>query len=1149
MIPLTQEELERLSVPGDVVRRATLEPFHFEWQDITPDYGDESYGPRGEVVLDCQLDGADHLQVLTKAGSHLIGLSIYDEATASYEEHDVGVTYSSACLWGGHYYYAAGASVWRDNEMIFAGDNTIGAFSVVAQDEFYYYYNTASNTNLLVRFDGTNEIPSDIYWCDSIGSFRAVRLADHDVVLIGGQLPSYMSASTVTGNLVWQEDIREGVVSFIVNVSANGDVWSDHYNVEVNETDSQHFLRMSAFNTYDGKVGAIYIVQLNTVFNTFLSVSADGRSWCLPIPMEYPGSEWTPFIVVSSKYVYAISRTGTWRSVGFELFGVEPEALDISNDVIECTFASDQRSSINLILRRTDTLWEYVNSGALLLRLFAGFTYASDASIEKPIFVGEQDMHAKQNDYVPNNTIPMQFRDVTSWLDRTTSPVTIEANAATALLDDYSDDTGTGFGGLSRTAAYKGSWKTEEGALSPLTDGTNLALNTSGNFLNGMASVEAIIEDTTTDGIGIAYRAITDSILMALLYKNGSVKLERRDTENNTIVGNYAIDLGLTPKLRAEWSYGMHRGYYSMDGKSWIKIVETELPEHCYYGAVGVIAEQVVAGYTPDPWEPPDWEPPFVPPIEPGPIEAGTAVVVAYYIEGILHVFYCADVFATTPAWSDITGTLDLVQIGSVAILDATVYISTDGAVYYCTQPQAASPTWSSLSAPAGYTYGNGVGMRPFVQRSPDNAYLLIDVWSGNARYAWVIDTNQATVYLTKAGVQGIPGSTHIGWWGNSYFFAGHTNLAEAGECTGQSYDDGPYEIAEGSYVSRSGMDNQAGLTCSVALKPPADETCWHFCVIWISAIVSGVNTDDEDHTIQMRIRVKPHGYPTATLYWNEATGAWVGSDNTYYTVYNVTRTIPAGASDIIAHQESLLIRTKKSPVLDRYIEADIALLRNDVRVTMSNNIKMGWNEVGTVEGTSTDPLYLYHIRVPVAYTGDLNDLLFDACNSATCDSSANCCALSGDIRACPDWSTGIIKALEGEGLIMDAGSNLIVTSAATPCESETAVTADPPVSEENQGANVVYVGGYHIAVSRDCTELQISDDGFATHTTAAIPGALGTAFGAAAVLLNRYVVVYGDAGVALYDTATATWIDVTGDLALTGDIISGGETSIGATS
>jgi hypothetical protein len=124
--------------------------------------------------------------------------------------------------------------------------------------------------------------------------------------------------------------------------------------------------------------------------------------------------------------------------------------------------------------------------------------------------------------------------------------------------------------------------------------------------------------------------------------------------------------------------------------------------------------------------------------------------------------------------------------------------------------------------------------------------------------------------------------------------------------------------------------------------------------------------------------------------------------------------------------------------------------------------------------------------------------------------------------------------------MIMDDGDNLIVGDPVDPCEAETAVTADPLIDEANQGADVIRVGGLDIALSRDATELQISADGFLTHTTSSVPAYVGAAFGAAGDLLGRYVLVHGDTGVGCYDTVAGTWRDVTGDLSLGAGSING---------
>lgn len=542
---------------------------------------------------------------------------------------------------------------------------------------------------------------------------------------------------------------------------------------------------------------------------------------------------------------------------------------------------------------------------------------------------------------------------------------------------------------------------------------------------------------------------------------------------------------------------------------------------------------------------PPDiiYPEPELPPIEPpiwDPLPDSNAVALAYLVDGAIEIWYCHDVLAAFPQWHDITGTLSLGDVGSVAILNQTVYVSTDGAVYYCAQPQSTSSVWVALSAPAGYAYKSGAGMRPLVKRSPDNSKMLIDVWSGNERYAWVIDADHATSSITLVGKQGLPGSLHLSWQGDSYFFAGHAPMSDDG--TTEIYIDYGYPEpypGEGQTSSVEVRSYDGVISYEFALDPTNDTTNWYYVRATGMVVLQSYNDYGSAQNCYTRVKAES-GLASPWQIYDPDTNSWVEE-------IDVEETLPCGAYStitVVAYR-SFLLRMYGG----NFHWPSVFWQCRVQGVHQSQNYSgyMVWTRVGSAP-VASDLGYLYHIQVPVGYTGDLEDLLFAICDSATCDDEANCCALAGELKACPEWAINIVKALDGQGLVMDEGGNLLYTPAATPCEDEDSATADPPLTEINQGANIVYVGGYHVAVSLDCSELQISDDGFATHTTKAIPGGVGTAFGAAAVLLNRYVVVYGDAGVALYDVSGDAWLDATGDLAVSGTNIDGGETYIGAT-
>ena len=1108
MIPTTDAELLTFNTPGDVSRRILLEPFHFSWEISSNE----------STLTDLEAVGVDlsgNLMAIKRVSAGYV--QIY---TVMDSGDPINIFPGSAVLsvkwFGDSYYHTVGTSVYRDGVLLFTANGIVDTIGVAADSDVYFSYRN-SGTNHLAHYHDSAIEYSDIYWCGDIDNLDAIRLSDHDVIVMSCEFPSNLVTDVESGEIVWVEEEHYGIAA----MNVHGNLWSDHYTIDVNENENQIISSGHAFKISDTKVGVAYQSSIYGTLYNFFSTSVNGRTWIFPIPMIVPTSASQPLYIMKDNYVYAFGSGVIHKSPGFRLFGVQPEQYDITSNVLACSLVTDQRSGVTLEVNYSQELWDYLEEGDVLLQMYAGYVY-SDASVEKLVFVGELDLHGKRAGFEATNTVELPFRDVTSWLDRSKAPVAVEADAITTLLDNYDDPEGTGYGGLSRTAAYHGSWKTDDGQLTPLANGANVAFNTSGNSVNGEIAVAGTFTEPTTDVLGVIYRGISDKHMMRLVYYASTrmLTIERADGEDN-VTAIAAVGQSFSNQvamIRAIFRYGLHIGQVSTDGISWSTVLTKIYGEHNYYGAMGLYANQYVPDIT-DPWEP-EWpDTPFEPPPLPEPIDVlpGTDIAVVYRDGGELEIFYCADVTVAVPHWEDITANFPGVHdFGAIAIFGGRVWATCDNAVYYC---NPASPTWTSFPVLDGYVYRYGAGKRSFVQVSPSGMYMFIDVWYGSGRHAWVLNDSFETEFITKVGIQNLTGTLHASWSGDTNICSGHSDLPEsAAGCDTELYNSEPEGPGEGCTVDTT----EPNSTAEVVLKLVDDSVdCWYYA--WVSVEATYVGMNDSDYT-GFKI-FSQYTFTSLTTYGQVyVNGEWVLS-----TTYKHEEILDPYEEDSTNVGESFLIRVRKNGAMRVRAQTGRTLVFIDV---IDTNARVCWESSGVEEYSIGSEREASHLIVPLGYTGLLEDLV------------PECCGTGDEINYCPPWAIHEVRQFPEQGMLAYIGSTLTVGDPDDDCDAETVVTASPIINSTNRGVNVVEIGDYQYAISTNNSELQISTDNFITHANESFPAYLGDVFPSLDVFGGAYLIVYGTTGVAAYH-ATNGWQNITGDLIPGGTI--GGFSNIGA--
>lgn len=498
--------------------------------------------------------------------------------------------------------------------------------------------------------------------------------------------------------------------------------------------------------------------------------------------------------------------------------------------------------------------------------------------------------------------------------------------------------------------------------------------------------------------------------------------------------------------------------------------------------------------------------PPFLPPLPPFPLDVPVAVAYGPQVQ------LARSLDADPIVWEDITGDLPLGTVFSLVFVGNVLFAAGDEGLYRCADISQETPLWTALAAPSGYAYGVGPGMRCMPQRR--GSQLLLNVYQGADCYAWIVDADGDTLTAPfYVGTQALPATQHLSWYDDGHVLAGHSALDPA---TGNVEEYYRHDLPNAGKV----LEYEA-----IGLEVPLNTGVYHYVLITMYHQLESYNSWSKPYLETLTAKAKSSS--TAYAVWDASTGAWVQELEFANVVQHPDKTYTA-----VNIGQTFFIRIKYGTTLERVTarsESYVAYIWqiNRVRVAATD-----WAEIGS--GPTTDPLYAYHVVVPLGYSGAIEDLFFTVCDSVTCDDESNCCATTGDVRHCPAWATMPLVNSLNAGLLGFDGANILFTPALTPCEDEAAGLGTAEISPESQGRNIIVLGTVEVAVSADLTELEISADGFETISTVALPAYIGDPFPACASFADEtvtLVLVYGTDGVAGYSLDTETWTDLTGDL------------------
>lgn len=303
---------------------------------------------------------------------------------------------------------------------------------------------------------------SDIFWGYRINSFAAKRIDGRDVLAFAGNVPG-VNSTKVVGTKTVKYVIPAGGVFVITHQYAS---WSDHFTVEkIDKWSAARFRSHLCMSVINDVLWLTCYSSEETVQGIRAYTSKDGRNWSrgelLALPQRMP---FGTVLVYDDEQIYAVSAKATQRAYSTLWFGVshETQMIDISDYVLDWSASRKDIQEVSLTLARNSTLDAsfVTESCTMALILKTGF-----GAVLQQIGIFEVDM-TSFNWEVPTQTLQLSARDHLMWLSaRSQSEQFKQWEPQVIGVDEYIDTTDTGYGGLTHTAPFKGSYATDDSTL------------------------------------------------------------------------------------------------------------------------------------------------------------------------------------------------------------------------------------------------------------------------------------------------------------------------------------------------------------------------------------------------------------------------------------------------------------------------------------------------------------------------------------------------------------------------------------------------------------------------------------------------------------------------------------------------------------
>jgi len=586
--------------------------------------------------------------------------------------------------------------------------------AAVSTDKVYYITQTSQNNR---RMHVAEESPpgswtatsSDVYWPFPIYAFDAEALSEYDVLMMASELSPLIGSRAVGTEVTTEAEAVQGIVTFRV---ANGR-WSDHDVIDtidqVEEFPSRGSLRLSQANdilfasyTRCGGKGDYTYTKLA------IARSKDGINWEFP---ELLDTITAPAVVLPrDDYLYVAGVSCTMRSPCCAWAGQTPVSTDITDYVtgIESQ-AAEIRTTRTVLSNPGNVLDGTLAVPDSRVQIVHDLGYVIDGAGTR-VTVSTEDVTAYGNNrQLPRRGVSLRSQDVLSRINRVVSDYATEWPGQQAGRDAYNDPTGTGYGGMTHTAPYTGSWEAS-GGICKLTSRCMQGLAVSTfvtDALNGSIRAGFLLHETDKgEYVGVALRIFDKDNFTYVAYfaDDDTISLRQVIGGDETTLAtsgamSWTIDGSTWYYIMARVHYGMVYVYTSTDGVTWSAVSwdtgSAETPGmvgfdnanlQVWSGKFGLIGYAYAeSAASPPDWTPSPWPEPKYPEGESGVLMLSEDKVA------------CSENFfdlGEDARWEDITGSIT----GTIYHIDLgdrnQAFLTSEDGLWYCPNVRATSPTW-----------------------------------------------------------------------------------------------------------------------------------------------------------------------------------------------------------------------------------------------------------------------------------------------------------------------------------------------------------------------------------------------------------------------------------------------------------------------
>lgn len=461
---------------------------------------------------------------------------------------------------------------------------TVSGIAAVAPSVLHYYTSDTNYNYQLKKYDTGTIYSSEIFLQRPPSSIAAIRNGSTDTVILCVDVPGMISAKYVNNQVRRYMYRSGGIIAF--NVFNNS--WSDHYDVDVLEKVTSYQYRRNV--TASLVNGTLVVTSDSCSGSTDFPLQAirfytskDGVYWSNG--KLYYGIQGAYKLLLSGSTVYLVGKDKVYSSPATAYFGAEPTEVysTIPQQTMEFQSGWSGMKSTSVLLADTNSAISDLDlDGLYEIRYYIGNGMTDETN--QSLLVSREIIDAVETSHEVSGYDMDKYAKIVS---RDFMSLTTDHNQSeqakywrSQLLggDNYSDDTQTGYGGLSHTETVTGAWKTSNNSLQLYTgDKEGVCFTTFESSLwNGMIETSFNLSMLANNEFaGVVFRGIDKDNFWHARYEQADDRIhlyERRTAQDFERLSGSTLSWSgdLNRRwIKAVFHYADLKIYTSSDGITW----------------------------------------------------------------------------------------------------------------------------------------------------------------------------------------------------------------------------------------------------------------------------------------------------------------------------------------------------------------------------------------------------------------------------------------------------------------------------------------------------------------------------------------------------------------------------------------------------